>query len=116
MTKSLKQVLVVHLQRCCLIRLPGQNVEVILDTTDIDGLDFDIRVTSITYCDMAGPTSGEDCKEDKWETPDALPQWLVLDLGSESNITALLLDWGLEYANSYDIQVNEVYKTGGNAV
>ena len=79
------------------------------------------------FVQCRGPLSDAECAEDRWEISldAALPgeegegggggsghqqglggPWIAIDIGSTSSVVGLLLDWGVDYAHAYDVQVS----------
>ncbi|MBN1622311.1 MAG: discoidin domain-containing protein [Endomicrobiales bacterium] len=42
----------------------------------------------------------------RWQSESWSPQWIYKDLGSEQWVNSVTLDWGTDYASSYQIQVS----------
>lgn len=59
---------------------------------------------------LIGPLAADACVEDRWaihpnETDTAPSPWLSLDMGTVCRVAGLLLDWGVEHAVDYNLQV-----------
>ena len=70
-----------------------------------------------------GPLSDEECRQDRWEislgqeedgeeedgkhdTEASGGHWIAIDIGSTSSMVGLLVDWGVDYAHAYDVEVS----------
>ena len=69
------------------------------------------------FMQCRGPLSDNECAEDRWElhlssvADDGSEggnhkNWIAVDLGSESSVIGLFLDWGSDFAHEYDVQLS----------
>ena len=53
-----------------------------------------------------GHMSTDGLPTTKWQSADADPQWIYVDLGAACNISSAVLRWGANYALAYTVQVS----------
>jgi len=79
-----------------------------------------------SFMQCRGPIAGKECTEDRWELSlssagtrdegmgmrsgeqgEEGVHWIAVDLGSDSSLIGLFLDWGPDAAHEYDVQVSQ---------